>query len=312
MYSVGSGEVVPWQERRLLNRKLYSKSIELKTKYGIGAIRIARLLSDNYSLDIPPRTVGHWLSGDRSPRQNNVFKEEPSPQLSYVIGAACGDGSLIPKSSTVKIEVTDRDFAEHFNVALSELFRRDSKNKILMRHFSSPRRLPLYVVRYSSRQLFQLLQRPLNDLCSIIRAYPREFLRGFFDAEGYASVSASGKLSVSVGVENTDIEALTLIRTILLEEFDIKASLAYRRPAGSSKTIRSQSFKTRNPVYSLQVRKRQDVAKFLVNIGFSISRKIEKLRDAVRLLDECDSSEAANRWTLLYEKRAGKWATLSS
>lgn len=286
---------------------LYSEAFDLKAKDGMGAIRIAEILSRRYSLGISPRTIGRWIAGDRHPRVGNAFQDEPTAELSYVIGAVYGDGSLVPRSNVVKIEVTDKEFAERFNQTISHLFGRDIQNRILIRCFSSLHRLPLYVVKYASSQLMLLLRRPIGELDQFIRAYPREFLAGFFDAEGYVSVSARIKLSVVVGAENSDPALLSLVKSVLHDNLGIGCTLFMKRPEKSKKTIRGQTFETRHPVYSLLMSKNHDVANYLTNVGFSIPRKMEKLRDAVWLLEEFSPTKAASFWILLYEKRSNEW-----
>ena len=106
------------------------------------------------------------------------------------------------ESGIVKLEVTDKDFAQAFNASMATLFSREKPNKILVRRRAD--RLPMYVVRYFSRQLVQLLRQPLKKLLELVPAFPREFLRGFFDAEGHVDVSAVGTFSVTTGVENSN------------------------------------------------------------------------------------------------------------
>ncbi len=112
-----------------LSKILYAKVRELATNDS-SPVSIARQLSDSYSLSLSPGTVRHWMVGDRKPgfginNVRNVFKEEPSPVLSYVIGANKGDGCTLAKSGIVKLEVTDQDFAHTFNSSLAILFSRD-------------------------------------------------------------------------------------------------------------------------------------------------------------------------------------------
>jgi DNA endonuclease len=151
--------------------------MELANK-GLGGIRIARELSKIYALEVCPGTINHWIYGDRKPRLRNIFNEGPSPSLSYIIGANRGDGCVLTKSGCVKLEVTDKDFAETFNSKMAELFSRERRNKILVRRFHSGR-LPLFIVKYSSKQLARLMLWPTKKLLRIAFVFPSEFLRGF-------------------------------------------------------------------------------------------------------------------------------------
>lgn len=134
-----------------LSRPIYRRALEL-AEDGLGSVRIARELSRLYPLRIAPGTIAHWIAHNRSPRLRNLLDGLPSPSLSYVIGAAKGDGCSLSKSGLVKLEVTDRDFAEAFNRAMARIFDRESPNKILTRRFHGERRT-LYIVKYMSREL---------------------------------------------------------------------------------------------------------------------------------------------------------------
>ena len=87
-------------------------------------VRIARQLSASHSLNLAPGTIRHWIIGDRKPQGRNAFIQEPSPALSYVIGANIGDGCTLAKLGIVKLEVADKDFAEAFNAHMRTLFSR--------------------------------------------------------------------------------------------------------------------------------------------------------------------------------------------
>lgn len=211
---------------------------------GLGGITIARQLSEEFSLKVCPGTINHWIYGDRKkPRLRNIFREVPSPALSYIIGANKGDGcSLV--SGCVKLEVTDFDFAETFNGRMAQLFLRDHPNKILVRRFGIER-LPLFVVKYSSQQLAKLLRRPMRELLELALFYPSEFLRGLFDAEGHVDVAAEREFRVHVGAENSSSELLIAVRRILSEVFDIDSSIYRKRKSGSLKVIRGERFRMR-------------------------------------------------------------------
>lgn len=158
----------------------------------------------------------------------NIFEAKPSKALSYIIGANLGDGCRLAKSGCVKLEVTDLDFAQTFNSNMAKLFLRDAPNKILKRRFETGR-LPLDIVKYVSRQLTDLLMLPLKKLLRIAFAYPREFLRGFFDAEGHVDVAAGNSFELAVGFVNSNRTLLVRIRRALQAAF-------YYRFGNSQKT----------------------------------------------------------------------------
>jgi intein-encoded DNA endonuclease-like protein len=288
-----------------LSKQLYEKSLELSAT-GLGSIRIARELSRASSLSISPGTIAHWIAGNRRPRLRNIFEEKPSPNLSYVIGAAKGDGCSLSKSSLVKLEVTDWDFATTFNSAMAQLFSRDTPNKILTRRFGSTRKT-LYIVKYSSRQLVELLRRPVMTLSNLVVVHPRDFLRGFFDAEGHADVTATTRLTLAVGADNCDRSILLLVKRTLADALWIQAIVQLRRKAGFRKVIRTDSFVTKRTSYAVRITRLHAVEKFSSGIGFSICRKKEKLDDALRIYRLHGPTLGAVLWRESYFKRNGQW-----
>jgi hypothetical protein len=273
---------------------------------GLGGIRIARKLSERYSLDVCPGTINHWIYGDHKPRLRNIFRVGPSKALSYIIGANIGDGCTLAKSGLVKLEVTDMDFAQTFNTNMAELFSRKTPNKILARQFKSAR-LPLFIVKYSSRQLVSVLRLPEKKLLKLAFAFPREFLRGFFDAEGHVDVSASDSFRLCVGAENSDRILLVRIKTILLASFGIHSRINRKRRVGTRKTIRGESFQMKRTSFSLMVGRLDSVMKFADEIGFSILRKSQKLEDALTVFEKCGRRNGSTAWNELYTKKRGEW-----
>lgn len=293
---------------------LYSKALELATD-GLGPAGIASQLHDTYSLRVSPGTLRHWIVGDRQPERNtlrrNIFKPEPSRSLSYIIGANIGDGCTLTKNWCVKLEVTDFDFASTFNASMATLFSRTSPNKILTR--KQVGRLPMYVVKYCSKQLTRLLRLPLRKLLELAFAYPLEFLRGFFDAEGHVDVRAGGKrFNVSAGVENSNIRLLWRIKQILLTVCQIRSIINRKRKAGSLKVIRGKAFRMRKTSFTLLISRFDDLQKFARQIGFSIARKNQKLEDAVSIVAKYRPKRRAEKWAQDYFKLRGEWVKRQS
>lgn len=221
--------------------------------------------------------------------------------MSYIIGANIGDGCTLTEDWIVKLEVTDRDFAETFNDSMAELFDRASPNKILVRHAVG--RLPMYIVKYSSKQLAKLLRLPLKELLGIAFAFPHEFLRAFFDAEGHVDVGITKRFALRVGVENSDKVLLSKGRR-LLSELKIASRIDRKRRAGTMKVIRGEAFVMRRDSFSVVIDKVADVRKFAKEIGFSIRRKNQKLEDALSIIDTFDARRRPDMWKRMY---SGAW-----
>jgi intein-encoded DNA endonuclease-like protein len=225
--------------------------------------------------------------------------------LSYIVGANTGDGSTLTKNWCVKLEVTDYDFASNFNAKMVTLFSRTDPNRILTRNQID--RLPMYVVKYSSKQLVRLLRLPMGKLLELAFAFPCDFVRGFFDAEGHVDVGAKGPFSLAAGAENSDKTLLARVRLLLGRELGISSRILKKREAGSLMVIPGKSFRTRKTSYSLMIQRLDDLKEFDRLVGFSIKRKGQKLRDALAIIQKYGRKPASIEWTKLYVKRNGEW-----
>ncbi len=188
---------------------------------------------------------------------------------------------------------------------MATLFSRTSPNKILTR--SEFGRLPMYVVKYSSKQLAKLLRLPLRKLLELAFQFPREFLRGFFDAEGHVDVGARTSFSLAAGAENSDRTLLAKVRLLLKGKFGISSKINRKRKLGSLKIIRGKSFRMQRTSYSLLIRRFEDLKRFDRLVGFSIIRKDQKLKDALGIFQKYGRKAASSAWNKLYFKLNGEW-----
>lgn len=288
-----------------LAKTFHSRALQLAAG-GLGPARIARELSAAYSLNVTPETIRHWVVGDRNPLFRNTFKMEPSRALSYIIGSNIGDGCTLDNNWCVKLAVADLDFAKVYNDCMATLFSRSRPNKIIVQRFNVRRR-PLYVVKYGSEQLVKLLRQPLNKLLELAFEFPREFLRGFFDAEGHVDVAARTTYNFYVGADNSNRALLMRIRDLLVSAFSIEAKISRKRKSGTIKRIRGASFKMRRTSYSLLIRRLEDVKTFERDIGFAIRRKQSKLEDALMVFRNYGRSRGVAAWNSLCFKEGGEW-----
>lgn len=289
-----------------LARSLYAEVRQLSEK-DPSPVSVARRLSASHGLSLSPGTVRHWMVGDRKVQRRNVFKADPSPELSYIIGANIGDGCTLTKNWIVKLEVTDHDFAERFNDSMAKFFNRTSSNRILVRLMEG--RLPLFVVKYSNMQLVKLLRLPMNKLLKTAFVHPRQFLQGFFDAEGHVDISVTQNFKVRVGVENSDKYLLAKVRKSL-RDLNMSSRLERKREAGSVKVIRNSSFVMKRTSFSVVISRLEGVRRFSEEIGFSIHRKVQKLADALSVIENHEARDWAARWKGLYSKVRGEWVRL--
>jgi hypothetical protein len=109
-----------------------------------------------------------------------------------------------------------------------------------------------------------------------------------------------------VGAENSNRLLLLRAKQLLKKEFSINSRINRKRKAGAIKVIRDQVFAMRRTSYSLMIRGIDDVKSFAAEIGFSISRKTQKLKDAIKTL-AINERKARCIWERWYHKKGGEW-----
>jgi len=114
----------------------------------------------------------------------------------------------------------------------------------------------------------------------IVKAYPREFLRGLFDGDG--GVYAGNKEGTSYPVvffATTEPVVLELAK-IALDILGIEYKV-YLHTAPKLNRVRANK-RCKRFVYDLRILKKDSILKFYREIGFTIKRKQETLEEAVR------------------------------
>jgi intein-encoded DNA endonuclease-like protein len=169
-----------------------------------------------------------------------------------------------------------------------------------------------YQVKVTSLLLYELANRPFEDLVPYIEPYPTGFLRGFFTAEGNPSISINRShgrpvLQVTLCVSNTEIGYV---------HFAIKSveRLGYRptnitrgdRP-GLERTIGVRSFITTKTEWQFRIARISEVESFLMKVGFADKLKQEKAWTALNLIKEFGAHAAAGEWAKMYVKVGRKW-----
>lgn len=205
---------------------------------------------------------------------------DPSPELSYVIGAVLGDGNL-SKQRLIRLRVTDRDFAEEFARCLRVVLCKDgfiqirplfpSKNSF--KGYSGKLQ---YEVRINSVILYSFLSQTQENLRRITDKFPVEFLRGFYDSEGSITIwHNGGRAHLSLSNMKRDIIEYS---QELLCSLDIKSDISVCKIPKSS-----------NSYFRLTVSSKKDVIKFRELVGFSIARK-QQVLEKVAYKDERSSA----------------------
>lgn len=192
---------------------------------------------------------------------------DPSPELSYLIGAFKGDGSVFRYAGQYRLSfgVKDLEFIQAVQNAIRKVVSKVPKIYKVKNHESM-----LYEFGMSNKDLFTVLSLSLMDLKWIIDIYPTDFLRGFFDAEGTAVTSVRHKRSWSwidyrVSFYNTKKELLDLVRELLIR-LGVTPAPNYYVTIGNFR-------KTQQPCYVLSVYKKKAVALFMKLVVSFIPRK---------------------------------------
>ncbi len=261
---------------------------------------IVKAVSNEHDLKLPKATVIRWCKGTHNPLNRiHTISLEPSPELSYVIGVYLGDGSVHLKSNgryVIKLKVIDKEFAEAFADALKKLgigvtvgFERDST------------RVDRYYVEGSNKALFQLLTGSRERLFSLAEDYPVQFIRGFFDSKGFPVISAGKSFKVEVAAVNSDLEVLEFVQRCL-ERLGITSKISRLYSRGHRVIIRGEEYSSNVDMFLLRVSRFNDVVLFSWKIGFTASRKSEKLKRAIELLENYSPAKAVELWLKEYEK----------
>jgi len=238
--------------------------------------RIAKELRDVYSIRVSPGQVCNWIKTRHNPLRR-CGQINNCPELGYVIGAWLGDGSLAIDRKAfkhyIKLNSKDIEFAQKWGESLAKVTGNLNSYKPKWDTYNKR-----WEVKVSNVLLWMILTLAKEDpwlVYSILEKYPRLACRGWFDAEG--SVNVSGK---SIRGTNTDIQQIILFQK-LLQKLSIKSNYRPRFDEGTKFTspYSGKICKRRRTNYDLIIRSKRDHLRFAQLVGFSISRKQEKLKE---------------------------------
>ncbi|NJE60974.1 LAGLIDADG family homing endonuclease [Thermococcus sp. 21S7] len=241
---------------------------------GMSYLKIAQELAEEFNVSVSKATVLRWCKGS-----HNTFNKtkrvnlEPSPELAYIVGAYLGDASLSERNYQyrIRLKVVDREFAQNFERAVRAIGANPRAG--FERNRSRANR---WWVEVTNKELFMFLKGPKEKLFEVGREYPREFLRGFFDSEGSVYVNTKDPRRAAVVADHYNTEVLKLCKE-LLGTLGIHSTIYLVKKKGTKVMIRGQEYQYNNDLYRISIHRRTSVARFAEKIGFSISRKQEKL-----------------------------------
>jgi intein-encoded DNA endonuclease-like protein len=275
---------------RELRIKIYNDVIALHQQ-GRSYDEIRTIVKQKYGIMLSKSTICDWVYGRHDPHNDRriPFPEllEPTPDLAFIIGIGCGDGSAKMTKRIervgyndyyVVLEAKDRELVEEFAIRCGRVLNRPPPKVRLNAR-------GLYEVKVWSKALYDLLKKPIDlgklkryiEHCPYCKAM---FLRGLFDSEG--SINEKGYIQI----DNTNYELLQYAQE-LLREFGIE-TLGIK-PHGCSKKRgaifydprRGKFYTRKKDNYYLRIRLGSNEA-FYRFVNFTIPRKREKLENYLR------------------------------
>ncbi len=262
---------------------------------------------------LPSReTVRRWSLGLSSPFTNVLQADlRPSGHLSFYYGAWAGDGweDTNDGGARMRLKVRSGSFAEEFAESANHVLKRRKPCRVWKTCDASG---DWYNVKVTSVELLEFVRRPFADIAGDISKFPREFLRGFYTAEGNPSVNVQRsrgiRLDAGIVVSNCDSGLLAFARGLLLELGYAPAGIRTDKEAGFITNLAKATMALKQFTISRQT----DVARFAREIGFADREKQNKLDDAVRLVSSEARAAAALKWQGTYAKSGRKWVKRSS
>lgn len=139
-----------------------------------------------------------------TPKPKPALKLPPSGTLSYICGVMLGDGN-IDRERTIRLKVASIEFAKSFQRELRSIL---GKARLVTTSDG------YYLVRGYSSPLCRLLaSRKFVEDCAI--RFPKEFLRGFYEAEGSLHSYGSRSHAQNLDFYNKETDKLSLVEMAL-------------------------------------------------------------------------------------------------
>ena len=258
-------------------------AIELEERHpDWGYARIASEIRRRLGVRVPEATVRSWVAGKSRP---SIIPIRMCPELGYIIGALMTD---CKRSDEVVLRVTDLDFALTFREAL----RAATGMEYGVRWDESERR---WIVRLRGSPLRYIARAGLWS--AVGYCYPREFLRGAFDGDGFVEVTASKEFAASIGLASSNLKLLDFAQWLLKERYGIGARRRVDKEEGEDeiKGQRVRVKRTERIEFGGSKRNLWMLETFASEVGFSIGWKREMLEDAIRVLREHGTGRRACR-----------------
>lgn len=301
-------EFVPLADRM----KAYEAVRELVESEKITGAReiIAKLDARGYALP-SSETIRCWAQGKTSPLSGKrLFTPRASDELSFFLGAWLGDGWADDNDGGKRLllKVRSKDFAEEFARSASKLLNKARPYKVRVLNKNGI----WYIVKVTSCQLYEFVERPFSELVTYIKPIPLSFLKGFFTAEGSTGVSlfktSKGlKLGVMLCLSNTSGDYITFARHLLEDLGYHPTKITLGLPVGTTVRIKDTLATVRAREHQFKLTRLNEVVRFANEIGFADSEKNEKTLHAASLIRNYGPTNGAKMWLTAYSKIGKRW-----
>jgi LAGLIDADG-like domain len=221
------------------------------------------------------REQGRAILRSKNPNVDLSFFETESADFYYFLGLMVTDGWVSDKGS-ISLSMTDRDVIDYVADKIrytNSIFEKRSKR--------FPNAKPIYTISFRNQAVFEILKgygvHPRKSLTvkfpRVPREYLKDFVRGVFDGDGSIYVKQrkdSNSLVCEFSIVSASSEFINEIGDVISAEANID-SVKYR----------VEQRRRRNPLFTLRVSKRPDIARLsewlYKDDAFGMERKKEKM-----------------------------------
>ena len=282
---------------------------------GFGYKKIIKKIKEEFFVNLSSGLLSYWFNNEvRLYGGQNHFDSKPTKELAYVLGVMFGDGNLFfhekKQDYAVRLEAIDKDFVEYFSKCVSKVLNKE-RNYAVVKYKQKAMDSCMYSARARSKELYYFIKELKEDFEKVkpfAEAYPKEFIQGLADSEGFSTISARTNFSVGVCVAvSTNKDLLCFVKKLLIG-LGIVSSMGISKRKGMSDSIINGRIITRTmDLFYLKTVSFFDTEAYSNKINFSIARKSEKLRDGILVETYVPCFDKVSFWKNLYEKRSNQW-----
>lgn len=271
------------REKPLVVRRALFERVRQLGEEGLSQLQIQRRIKEETGYPLSRSTISYWLRGIHTPYRHGRKEGgkrrrqlRVGPELSYILGAALGDGSTLydekRESYRVTLSAKDLDFVMEFARCFAVVTGKDAPYKIRLRKDGK------WVCEGFSKAVCQLVKGGIEKLKPVVEQSDeniRAFIRGFCDAEG--GVIRSGYIIIV----NTCKDLIDYIAD-LLQKLQIAGKI-YERKLPKISIIKGRVAHSRHEViYRLKISRKDNLRRFAQLVGFVIQRKQRRLEEIIK------------------------------